>query len=96
MVSDEIYKTDTEKQKIIKQKPCHLRVRVYTGADDEARTRYLNLGKVALYQMSYIRIFTCFLPPFLTTIVIITHPKINFNSFFIIFLIIFLFTPIAA
>ena len=26
------------------------------GADDEARTRYLNLGKVALYQMSYIRI----------------------------------------
>ena len=30
--------------------------RVY-GADDEARTRYLHLGKVALYQMSYIRIF---------------------------------------
>ena len=28
--------------------------RVY-GADDEARTRYLHLGKVALYQMSYIR-----------------------------------------
>ncbi len=27
------------------------------GADDEARTRYLHLGKVALYQMSYIRIF---------------------------------------
>ncbi len=27
-----------------------------TGADDEARTRYLHLGKVALYQMSYIRI----------------------------------------
>ena len=26
-----------------------------TGADDEARTRYLHLGKVALYQMSYIR-----------------------------------------
>ena len=26
-----------------------------SGADDEARTRYLNLGKVALYQMSYIR-----------------------------------------
>ena len=25
------------------------------GADDEARTRYLHLGKVALYQMSYIR-----------------------------------------
>jgi hypothetical protein len=29
----------------------------YSGADDEARTRYLHLGKVALYQMSYIRIF---------------------------------------
>ena len=28
-----------------------------TGADDGARTRYLNLGKVALYQMSYIRIW---------------------------------------
>ena len=25
------------------------------GAGDEARTRYLHLGKVALYQMSYIR-----------------------------------------
>ncbi len=30
---------------------------VFYGADDEARTRYLHLGKVALYQMSYIRIF---------------------------------------
>ena len=27
------------------------------GAEDGARTRYLHLGKVALYQMSYIRIF---------------------------------------
>ena len=27
------------------------------GADDEARTRYLHLGKVALYQMSYARLF---------------------------------------
>ena len=25
------------------------------GAGDEARTRYLDLGKVALYQMSYAR-----------------------------------------
>ena len=25
------------------------------GADEEARTLYLHLGKVALYQMSYIR-----------------------------------------
>ena len=27
------------------------------GASDEARTRYLHLGKVALYQMSYTRIW---------------------------------------
>ena len=27
-----------------------------SGAGDEARTRYLHLGKVALYQMSYARI----------------------------------------
>ena len=27
-----------------------------SGASDEARTRYLHLGKVALYQMSYTRI----------------------------------------
>ncbi len=26
------------------------------GAGDEARTRYLHLGKVALYQMSYARV----------------------------------------
>ena len=32
---------------------------VFYGADDEARTRYLHLGKVALYQMSYIRIQWC-------------------------------------
>ena len=28
---------------------------IKNGADDEARARYLHLGKVALYQMSYIR-----------------------------------------
>ena len=28
------------------------------GASDEARTRYLHLGKVALYQMSYTRIWS--------------------------------------
>ena len=32
------------------------------GAADEARTRYLHLGKVALYQMSYGRIFGAFIP----------------------------------
>ena len=30
------------------------------GAADKARTRYLHLGKVALYQMSYGRIFGAF------------------------------------
>ena len=29
------------------------RLSFYFGAGDEARTRYLHLGKVALYQMSY-------------------------------------------
>ena len=29
---------------------------IFFGAGDEARTRYLHLGKVALYQMSYTRI----------------------------------------
>ena len=28
---------------------------LFFGAGDEARTRYLDLGKVALYQMSYAR-----------------------------------------
>ena len=31
------------------------------GAADEARTRYLHLGKVELYQMSYGRIFGAFI-----------------------------------
>ena len=35
----------------------HIQFSKKNGADDEARTRYLHLGKVALYQMSYIRIF---------------------------------------
>ena len=32
-----------------------LDVLLCSGAGDEARTRYLHLGKVALYQMSYTR-----------------------------------------
>ena len=39
-----------------KKTDTRLGVRFFFGADDEARTRYLHLGKVALYQMSYIRI----------------------------------------
>ena len=31
------------------------KTRLARGAEDEARTRYLHLGKVALYQMSYSR-----------------------------------------
>ena len=31
------------------------RLLLHYGAADEARTRYLHLGKVALYQMSYAR-----------------------------------------
>ena len=31
--------------------------RYHIGAGDEARTRYLHLGKVALYRMSYTRKF---------------------------------------
>ena len=33
------------------------RLLLHNGAADEARTRYLHLGKVALYQMSYGRIY---------------------------------------
>ena len=33
-----------------------MRVPYLFGAGDEARTRYLHLGKVALYRMSYTRI----------------------------------------
>ena len=36
--------------------PYHLAMSP-NGAGDEARTRYLHLGKVALYQMSYARVW---------------------------------------
>ena len=35
----------------------HSRVGIASGAGNEARTRYLHLGKVALYQMSYARMW---------------------------------------
>ena len=39
---------------------CNLRAKtrklLFVGAGNEARTRYLHLGKVALYRMSYARI----------------------------------------
>ena len=43
------------------QKERHSQRNVFLfGAGDEARTRYLHLGKVALYQMSYTRILCGF------------------------------------
>ena len=47
------------KERITQKKaPFVLRQRVlFSGAGDEARTRYLHLGKVALYRMSYARIY---------------------------------------
>ena len=42
------------------QKSSPTRGLLFSGADDEARTRYLHLGKVALYRMSYIRMLCGF------------------------------------
>jgi hypothetical protein len=36
---------------------------VFSGADDQVRTGDLNLGKVALYQLSYVRIASDRLSP---------------------------------
>ena len=41
------------------QKKPSLLAGLFYGAGDEARTRYLHLGKVALYRMSYTRIMWC-------------------------------------
>ena len=38
-----------------KERHAFLKACLFHGAEDEARTRYLHLGKVALYQMSYSR-----------------------------------------
>ena len=53
------------------------------GAADEARTRYLHLGKVALYQMSYGRTFHVFVPDCLpaTLIIIPYRPAIVNHKF---------------
>ena len=40
----------------IKKKQMLKHLLLFYGAGDEARTRYLHLGKVALYQMSYTRV----------------------------------------
>ena len=40
---------------LVKKKKTSLLAGLFYGAGDEARTRYLHLGKVALYRMSYTR-----------------------------------------
>ena len=42
-------------RRVIKKKPTRMSRFLFYGAGDEARTRYLHLGKVALYRMSYAR-----------------------------------------
>ena len=54
------------------------------GAADEARTRYLHLGKVALYQMSYSRIIQ-FRPLTVSAIFIISTDGGLVNTEFYIF-----------
>ena len=55
-----------------------------SGAADEARTRYLHLGKVALYQMSYGRISIVARRAFPTTSIIIPQlsPLVNYKFAF--------------
>ena len=40
---------------LLQKRKTPMWVSFFFGAGDEARTRYLDLGKVALYQMSYAR-----------------------------------------
>ena len=44
---------------LYEKKECYEHIPLLFGAGDEARTRYLHLGKVALYRMSYTRIMWC-------------------------------------
>ena len=47
-----------------RQKKVRLENQSDFGAGDEARTRYLHLGKVALYRMSYTRVTLCIIASF--------------------------------
>ena len=49
-------RTLRESQHLFSVEEAHIAVSLF-GAGNEARTRYLHLGKVALYQMSYARIW---------------------------------------
>ena len=53
------YVTILKKRRLLHSK---ISVLSHVGAEDEARTRYLHLGKVALYQMSYGRILQFLYP----------------------------------
>ena len=53
------YVTILKKRRLLHRK---ISVLSHVGAEDEARTRYLHLGKVALYQMSYGRILQFLYP----------------------------------
>ena len=41
----------------VKHPLFNIRLSIFTGAENETRTRDPNLGKVVLYQLSYFRIF---------------------------------------
>ena len=71
--------------------PAELNFRI--GAADEARTRYLHLGKVALYQMSYGRMYRRVLlsRSLRATGIIIYNPGAFVNYFFEFFEIFFKF-----
>ena len=60
------------------------RLLLHYGAADEARTRYLHLGKVALYQMSYGRISIVVRREFPATSIIIPQlsPLVNYKFAF--------------
>ena len=60
-----------------------LHLLLFYGAGDEARTRYLHLGKVALYRMSYTRGTREIIPHF-------SHLSIALCAFFQFFSLVFL------
>ena len=70
------------KYKFVNKKACQ--TTGLAGADDGARTRYLHLGKVALYQMSYIRICESIIYKFLKfvkTKILLRHFLCDFKFF---------------
>ena len=66
-----------------------MKIKGFTRAIDGARTRGLDLGKVARYQLRHYRIFCCVSLCLPRTIVILLYPQRNVNNFFKIFYKIF-------